>query len=85
MMVGDEYRIQTEESTAWNDEFASQKAALSNEAHRIEAERDDRIRKRFGEMVRKLSLIQGDSKVSRDISLIFDAQLPSDAERRICV
>lgn len=85
MMVGDEYRIQTEESTAWNDEFASQKAALSNEAHRIEAERDDRIRKRFGEMVRKLSLIQGDSKVSRDISLVFDAQLPSDAERRICV
>lgn len=85
MKVGDEYRIQTEESTAWNDEFASQKAALSNEAHRIEAERDDRIRKRFGEMVRKLSLIQGDSKVSRDISLIFDAQLPSDAERRICV
>lgn len=85
MMVGDEYRIQTEESTAWNDEFASQKAALSNEAHRIEAERDDRIRKRFGEMVHKLSLIQGDSKVSRDISLVFDAQLPSDAERRICV
>lgn len=85
MKVGDEYRIQTEESTAWNDEFASQKAALSNEAHRIEAERDDRIRKRFGEMVRKLSLIQGDSKVSRDISFIFDAQLPSDAERRICV
>lgn len=85
MKVGDEYRIQTEESTAWNDEFASQKAALSNEAHRIEAERDDRIRKRFGEMARKLSLIQGDSKVSRDISLVFDAQLPSDAERRICV
>ena len=48
MMVGDEYRIQTEESTAWNDEFASQKATLSNEAHRIEAERDDRIRKRDG-------------------------------------
>lgn len=85
MKVEDEYRIQTEESTAWNDEFASQKAALSNEAHRIEAEREDRIRKRFGEMVRKLSLIQGDSKVSRDISLVFDAQLPFDAERRICV
>ena len=85
MRVGDEFRIQTEESTAWNDEFLSQKAALSNEAHRIEAERDDRIRKRFGEMVRKLSLIQGASKVSRDISLVFDAQLPSDAERHICV
>ena len=62
MKVGDEYRIQTEESAAWSDEFLSQRSALSNEAHRIEAERDDRIRKRFGEMMRKLSLTQRDRK-----------------------
>jgi len=85
MKVGDEYRIQTEESAAWSDEFLSQRSALSNEAHRIEAERDDRIRKRFGEMVRKLSLTQGGSKVTRDIYPVFDAQLPSDADQRICV
>ena len=85
MKVGDEYRIQTEESAAWSDEFLSQRSALSNEAHRIEAERDDRIRKRFGEMVRKLSLTQGSSKVTRDIYPVFDAQLPTDADQRICV
>jgi hypothetical protein len=85
MKVGDEYRIQTEESAAWSDEFLSQRSALSNEAHRIEAERDDRIRKRFGEMVRKLSLTQGSSKVTRDIYPVFDAQLPPDADQRICV
>ena len=85
MKVGDEYRIQTEESAAWSDEFQSQKSALSNEAHRIEAERDDRIRRKFGEMVRKLSLTQGSSKVTREISPVFDAQLPADAEKRICV
>ena len=85
MKVGDEYRIQTEESAAWSDEFLSQRSALSNEAHRIEAERDDRIRKKFGEMVRKLSLIQGNSKVTRDIHPVFDAQLPSDADQRIYV
>lgn len=85
MKVGDEYRIQTEESAAWSDEFLSQRSALSNEAHRIEAERDDRIRKKFGEMVRKLSLTQGSSKVTRDIYPVFDAQLPSDADQRICV
>ncbi|MBM9537894.1 BREX system P-loop protein BrxC [Desulfobulbus alkaliphilus] len=83
MKVGDEYRIQTEESAAWSDEFLSQRSALSNEAHRIEAERDDRIRKKFGEMVRKLSLAQGSSKVTRDIYPVFDAQLPADAEQRI--
>jgi hypothetical protein len=85
MKVGDEYRIQTEESAAWSDEFLSQRSALSNEAHRIEAERDDRIRKKFGEMVRKLSLTQGSSKVTRDIYPVFDAQLPTDADQRVCV
>nr|WP_204208337.1 BREX system P-loop protein BrxC [Prosthecochloris sp. CIB 2401] len=85
MMVGDEYRIQTEESAAWSDEFLSQRSALGSESHRIEAERDDRIRKKFGEMVRKLSLTQGSSKVTRDIYPVFDAQLPTDADQHICV
>ncbi len=85
MKVGDEYRIQTEESSAWTDEFLSQRAALSSEAHRIHAERDDRIRRTFGEAARKLSLVQGDAKVTRDIYPVFDAQLPDDADQRICV
>ncbi|HEX7021354.1 MAG TPA: BREX system P-loop protein BrxC, partial [Trueperaceae bacterium] len=85
MKVGDEYRIQTEESTAWNDEFLSQKNQLGNETHRVEAERDDRIRKRFGELVKKLSLTQGQSKVTRDIFPLFDPQLPADANEKIYV
>lgn len=85
MKVGDEYRIQTEESAAWNDEFLSQRSNLANEAHRIEAERDDRIRKKFGEIVRKLSLSHGQSKVSRDIFPLFDSQLPNDAAQKIYV
>jgi hypothetical protein len=31
MKVADEYRIQTEESSAWNDEFLSQRSVLNNE------------------------------------------------------
>lgn len=85
MKVGDEYRIQTEESSAWNDEFLSQRSALANEAHRIDAEREDRIRKRFGELTRKLSLTQGNSKVLRDIALVFDSQLPFDHDQKISV
>ena len=85
MRVGDEYRIQTEESAAWNDEFLSQRNNLANEAHRVDAERDDRIRHKFGEIVRKLSLTQGTSKVPRDISPVFEAQLPGDASQKICV
>ena len=85
MKVGDEYRIQTEESAAWNDEFLSQRSQLANEAHRVEAERDDRLRKRFGHLVKKLSLIQGNSKVTRDFYPIFNSDLPSDRDKKVCV
>lgn len=85
MKVGDEYRIQTEESSAWNDEFLSQKSQLANEVHRIEAERDDRIRARFGELTRKLALVHGASRVTRDVSPIFESQLPPDSDQRICL
>ncbi|KAF1075925.1 BREX system P-loop protein BrxC [Halodesulfovibrio sp. MK-HDV] len=81
--IGDEYRIQTEESAAWNDEFLSQRSALSNESHRIDTERDDRLHRKFGELVRKLSLTQGQSKVSRTLHPTFDPQLPNDASQKI--
>jgi hypothetical protein len=85
MKVGDEYRIQTEESSAWNDEFLGQRNQLANEAHRIESERDDRIRRGFGQLVKRLSLSQGVSKVPRELSLLFDARLPNDANQKIYI
>lgn len=85
MKVGEEYRIQTEESAAWNDEFLSQRNQLANEAHRLETERDDRVRRTFGELVRKLTMTQGDAKVARDLTPVFDATLPQDSDKRICI
>lgn len=85
MKVGDEYRIQTEESAAWNDEFLSQRSQLANESHRVEAERDDRIRKKFGSIVKKLTLTQGNAKVVRDFNPVFNSQLPADADKKICI
>ena len=85
MRVGDEYRIQTEESSVWNDEFLSQKVSLANQSHRIETERDDLIRKKFGALVGRVSLLHGDSKVTRDVSATFDPALPPDASKRIYI
>lgn len=85
IQVDAEYRIQTEESAAWNDSFQNQKAILASQAHTLEHERDTRIRKMFGETVGRLSLIQGAAKVSRDVSPLFDAELPKDADQRIHV
>lgn len=83
MKVGDEYRIQTEESTAWNDEFRTQQHKLSNELHRIESERSDRIRKKIGEVVKRIALNHGASKVPRSVDACFDASLPADATQRV--
>jgi len=85
MKVGDDYRIQTEESTVWNDEFLSQRSQLANEAHRVEAERNDRIRQTFSVLVKKLSCAQGKSKVTRDLFPIFDSSLPSDKDKKVYV
>ncbi len=83
MKVGDEYRIQTEESAAWSDEFQSQRSGLANEAYRLETERDDKLRSKFGEVVPRLSITQGNSKVTRAINTVFDAELPTDAAQHI--
>ncbi|TWT48943.1 BREX system P-loop protein BrxC [Botrimarina hoheduenensis] len=85
MKVGEEYRIQTEESAAWTDEFLSQRSQLANAAHRIESERDDRIRSRFGELVPKKTLQHGDSKVSRTLYPCFDSKLPAEANQQVTI
>ena len=85
MKIGDEYRIQTDESAAWTDDFLNHKSTLSNETHRIETEREDRIRKKFGEIVGKLSLPHGISKVPRNISSCFESSAPADASQRIYI
>ncbi len=85
MRVGDQYRIQTEESAAWSDDFLAARNQLANESHRVEAERDDRIRHRFGQLVKKLSLQQGDAKEDRNIHPLFDAALPADAKDKVYV
>lgn len=85
MKVGNEYRIQTEESAAWTDEFNNQRSALANEAHRIETERDDRIKNKFGEVAGKLSLTHGKSNITRDVNSTFDSVVPTDAYKKIYV
>ncbi len=85
IQVGDEYRIQTKKSAAWNDDFLNQHNQLANEAHRIETERDDRIRRKFGQLVNKFSLSQGNSKVPRSLYPVFDSQLPNDHDKKVCV
>lgn len=85
MKIDTEYRIQTEESAAWNDEFLNQCSILANEAYRIDSNRDDLIRRKYAEILKNPSLPHGNSNVMREISPIFANQLPGDYEKKVCV
>ena len=85
MKVNDEYRIQTEENLAWLDEYASNQNILRNEMHRVNADREDRIKKKFVETVGKSTVMHGQSKVVRDINFFFGTTLPADANKNVYV
>jgi len=85
MQVGDEYRIQTQESTAWENAFQSHRSYIANHQHVVEEERDKRIRNGFAATVQRMTLQQGESRVSREREVVpcFDPELPKDAARGI--
>lgn len=83
--VDDEYRIQTQESFAWEEEFKSQKEQLANQGYRIDAEREDRIKKEVESTVKAITLQQGKTKETRQLHTLFDDELPPDANKKLYV
>ncbi|MDD5298211.1 MAG: BREX system P-loop protein BrxC [Rhodocyclaceae bacterium] len=79
--MGVEYRLQTRESSAWQDEYRHQESELKSSVTRIEQERTDLFRKMAGDTLRQVRLTQG--KEARDLSPSFDAELPKDHAQRI--
>lgn len=78
---GVEYRLQTRESSAWQDEYRHQESELKSSVTRIEQERADLFRRMAGDTLRQVRLTQG--KEARDLSASFDAELPKDHAERI--
>lgn len=78
MKVEHTYRLQTEESAAWNDDFQNKLLNLNSEANRVESARHERIKKRLENGLESLSFVQGHAKVPREPSLHFGT--PSAAE-----
>lgn len=83
--INDEYRIETEESAAWNDEFQHQKSLLENNRSRIDTLRNERIIAKLQESVKRLTIPHGTSNVSREIKLCTAGILPADSENHITV
>lgn len=85
MSVGNEYRIQTEESIAWTNDFQNEKTVLASQRHRIESERSDRIKTQISQKLGRVTIIQGKSKVKRTIYPVFNSHLPDDHDNQVYV
>ena len=77
MRVGEEYRLQTRESSAWNDEYRSQLSRILGNPQRIAQERVDLVRKECAERLKGLRLVQGKCKESRSVNVHFGSEPPS--------
>ncbi|MDO3535952.1 BREX system P-loop protein BrxC [Ralstonia pseudosolanacearum] len=75
---GTEYRLQTRESSAWYDEFRAQEAELKAAPQRVEQKRSDLLKARFGEVLKKVRVVQGKDNVERRLVPTYDDTLPKD-------
>ncbi|TCO81328.1 hypothetical protein EV699_109170 [Plasticicumulans lactativorans] len=80
---GTEYRLQTRESSAWYDEFRAQEAELKAAPQRVEQKRADLLKGRFGEVLKKVRVVQGKDNVERRLSPTYDDSLPKDHDKNL--
>lgn len=78
-----EYRLQTQESSAWHDTYRQQEADIAGNPQRIDTERDDLLAKRARQASNDIRLQQGKSNEPRKLNLCFDPELPRDANKQL--
>lgn len=83
MRVAEEYRLQTRESSAWNDEFRNQLSQILGNSQSLDHERIDLFRKESAERLKTLNLIQGISKTSRTFATHFGSDRPVDLGKSV--
>ncbi|MCG9093543.1 BREX system P-loop protein BrxC [Laribacter hongkongensis] len=80
---GTEYRLQTRESSAWYDEFRAQEAELNAAPKRLEQKRADLLKARFGDVLKKVRVVQGKDNVERRLTPTYDDSLPKDNDKNL--
>ncbi len=80
---GTEYRLQTRESSAWYDEFRAQEAELKSAPQRVEQKRADLLKGRFGEVLKKVRVVQGKDNVERKLTPTHGDSLPKDHDKSL--
>ena len=80
---GTEYRLQTRESSTWYDEFRAQEAELEASPQRVEQKRADLLKSRFGEVLKKVRVVQGADNIERRLTPTYDDSLPKDSDKAL--
>lgn len=80
---GTEYRLQTQESSAWYDEFRAQESELKAAPQRVEQKRADLLKTGFTEVLKKVRVIQGKANEVRTLTPTYDDSLPKDNEKHL--
>lgn len=78
MAIGEEYRLQTLESSAWHSDFEAERSGLRNHAQRVEHERVRFLRQTCETRLKDLRLVQGRTKESRATKIHFGTEAPTD-------
>lgn len=83
MAVGDQYRLQTAESSAWHDEYRRQQTDLKHNLARLDHERIELFKARCQETLKQVHITQGDCNEPRKLHPSFDPELPKDHASRL--
>ncbi len=82
LQVGDEYRLQTRESSAWEADYKKFQAVLLNDLQRMADERAELLRAECEQILKKVRLAHGQSKESRSLVMHYSSDAPkSDGEK----
>lgn len=77
MLVADEYRLQTRESTEWEQDYRRRLAQIKNDETRIASERTTELRNAITAALKGVTIVQGKSKTPRKYELHFGLDAPS--------
>ena len=75
---GLEYRLQTQESKEWHDEYRRQEGALRGKTGTIDVKHGEMIREWFTSNRRSFTVQQGQTRENRELSPCFADTLPAD-------
>jgi hypothetical protein len=77
MQVGEEYRLQTREGAAWEQDYRKRNDAVAANESRIASDRSTALRTACAQALKDVSITQGASKTVRKIELSFAPDSPS--------